>query len=81
MATTLDLVKQSAEITALAESLKATGQNENDAYNTAWIIITGKPRPGTEPIAQQPSNNTTLYIIVGVGIAIALVLALKGQHK
>lgn len=79
MANTVDLMKQTAEITALAETLKASGQNEEDAYRAAWIIITGKPKPGTEQITPVSSNNYTLYALLGIGIVVVLIIAMKGK--
>ncbi len=79
MANTVDLLKQSAEITALAETLKASGQREEDAYKAAWIIITGKPKPGTEQIIPVPSNNNTLYAILGIGVVVFLIIAMRGK--
>ncbi len=80
MANTTDLIKQSAEIAALAETLKASGQTEEDAYRAAWILITGKPMPGTEQVPVPTSNNNMLYAILGIGIVAVLIIVMKGKH-
>lgn len=80
METATDLIKQSAEITAMAESLKALGQKEEDAYKAAWIIVTGRPMPGSEQIPLPAPNNNALYAVLGIGVVIVLILAMKGKY-
>jgi hypothetical protein len=81
MANTVDLIKQSAEIAALAETLKASGQTEEDAYRAAWILITGKLMPGTEQVPPPTSNNNNmLYAILGIEIVAVLIIVMKGKH-
>ena len=74
---TQTILRESAEIAALATAYIATGSNEQDAYNTARYVITGEGAPSAA-LPQSPTSPILTYIIIGAGV-IMLYEIMKGR--